>query len=318
VPVTAGVKTYTGTIVLFDLFSKRRKKERGDFPDVYQYTDIPNSLRVQVVHMLQEAFAKEGEYITPEAVNAIKEINKALCREYGVFKLAGKYDEGFEELANFALQTDDHEKVLDVIELSFRFIDKSIRENPYYYNQYIKVDLLINELNQRFMESGVGYQYESGELIRVDSQFMHSEAVKPVLHLLKSKPYRGVNQEFLQAHEHYRHGRYEESVIECLKALESMLKTICKKRNWPFDSKDTAKKLIGIVLNKGLIPSFMQNQLNVMQTLLESGVPTVRNKLAGHGQGPIPRVMPGFMVTYVMHLTATTILLLAEADASQR
>jgi len=304
-------------MVLFDLFSKRRKKERGDYPDVYQYEKIPNSFRVQVVHMLQEAFAYKGKEFAYEAIETIKEINKALCREYGVFKLAGKYDEGFEELANFLLQTEDYEQALDVIELTFRFIDRSIRQNSYRYNQQIDVDSLIEELNQRFRESGVGYQYESGELIRVDSQFLHAEAVKPALSLLKAKKFHSVNEEFLQAYEHYRHARYEESTTGCLKALESLLKTICTNRGWSYAQKDTAKKLISIVLNNGLVPSFMQNQLNVMQTLLESGVPTVRNKLSGHGQGPATRAMPDYIASYVLHLTATTILLLANADATQ-
>ncbi|GAA6169409.1 STM4504/CBY_0614 family protein [Sessilibacter corallicola] len=302
--------------MLFDLFSKRRKRERGDFPDVYQYEDIPNPLRVQVVHMLQEAFAREGKWFSHEATNTIEEINKALCREYGIFKLAGKYDEGFEELANFILHCEDYERVLDAIEVSFRFIDRSIRKNPYYYNREMKVESLISELNQRCKEAGIGYQYESGELIRVDSQYLHSEAVKPVLSLLKAKAYHAVNEEFLSAHEHYRHGKYEESTIDCLKALESLLKIICTNRGWAYDTKDTAKKLIGIVLSNGLIPSFMQNQLNVMQTLLESGVPTVRNKLAGHGQGPTSRTMPDYVASYTLHLTASTLLLLANADVS--
>ncbi|MGZ9056807.1 STM4504/CBY_0614 family protein, partial [Methylomagnum sp.] len=160
--------------MLFDLFSKRRKRERGDFPDVYQYEEIPNSLRVQIIHMLQEAYINNGGYFTEEALDAIRQINKALCREYGVFKLAGKYDDGFDELANFILQSEDHEKVLDAIEITFRYIDLAIRKQPYRYNQNLKVDSLLDELNQRFKEAGVGYQYESGEIIRVDSQFIHS------------------------------------------------------------------------------------------------------------------------------------------------
>lgn len=302
--------------MLFDLFSKRRKKERGDYPDVYQYEDIPTPFRVQIVHMLQEAFTSDGRAFTNRAAQRIKDINKALCREYGIFKLAREYDEGFEELANFLLQTKDYEQALDVIELTFRFIDYSIRQDPYNYNPRINVDSLIEELNQRFKESGIGYQYESGELIRVDCQFLHSEAVKPTLSLLKANKYHSVNEEFLQAHEHYRHARYKESTTECLKALESLLKTICSERGWAYDKSDTAKKLISIVLNNGLVPSFMQNQMNIMQTLLESGVPTVRNKLAGHGQGPTVRAMPDYIASYVLHLTATTILLLANADAS--
>jgi hypothetical protein len=303
--------------MLFDLYSKRRKRERGEFPDVYQYEDIPNPLRVQIIHMINEAFAKNGD-ISFEANNTIKKINDVLCREYGVFQLAGKYDEGFEELSNFVLQTTEYEKVLDVIELVFRFIDISIRNDSYHYNQYMNVNHLIEELNQRFKEAGIGYQYESGELIRVDSQFIHSEAVKPVLNLLKANKYKSVNQEFLSAHEHYRHGRFEESTTECLKSLESLLKTICTNRSWTYDTKDTAKKLISIVLQNDLVPSFMQNQLNAMQTLLESGVPTVRNKLAGHGQGPTSRSMPDYFASYVLHLTATTILFLANADQAKK
>jgi hypothetical protein len=303
--------------MLFDLFSKRRKKERGDYPDVYQYEEIPDYFRVQVVHMLKEVFARNGKQFTHEATETIKGLNKALCREYGVFQLAGQYDEGFNELANFLLQTKDYEQALDVIEITFRFIDKSIRRNSFYFNSNVDIDKHIDELNHRFKEAGVGYQYESGELIRVDSQFLHSEAVKPVLSLLKSITYQAVNDEFLQAHEHFRHARYEESTAECLKAFESLLKIICTKRGWQYDQKDTAKKLISIVLSNNLLPTFMQNQLNIMQTLLESGVPTVRNKLASHGQGPNVRTMPDYIAAYVLHLTATTILLLANAEAAQ-
>lgn len=46
------------------------------------------------------------------------------------------------------------------------------------------------------------------------------------------------------------------------------------------------------------------------------GVPTARNKLSGHGQGPEIRVIPDYMASYVLHLTASTILFLGNA-ASQ-
>lgn len=303
--------------MLFELFSKRRKRESGGYSDVYQYKDIPNQFRVQIVHMIQEAFASEGKYFSGEAKETIQDINNVLCREYGVFKLAGRHDENFNELSNFILQTEDYEKVLDAIELVFRYIDKEIRRNPHNYNRWLNVDSLISELNNRFKESTIGYQYESGEIIRVDSEFIHSEAVKPVLSLLNTNKYSAVNEEFLTAHEHYRHSRYEESATECLKSLESLLKTICTNRNWSYESKDTVKRLINIVLNEGLVPSFMQTQLNMVQALLESGIPTIRNKLAGHGQGPNTRDMPEYVASYALHLTATTLLFLANADSEE-
>jgi hypothetical protein len=268
---------------------------------------------VQIVHLIKEGYASEGKYFTDEARKTLVALHDVLCREYGKFRLAGQFDEDFEAIANFVINEKDHEKILDVVELTFRYANNAIRKNNFFYNKQLNVDKYIEELNQRFKEAGVGYQFESGEIIRVDSQFLHAATVKPALEILRGKVFKPVNQEFLTAHEHYRHGRYEESVTECLKVLESLLKTICTNKSWPYDSTDTAKKLINIVLQNGLLPSFMQNQLNILQTLLESGVPTVRNKLSGHGQGPSTRQMPDYFASYVLHLTASTILLLANA-----
>jgi hypothetical protein len=46
-----------------------------------------------------------------------------------------------------------------------------------------------------------------------DSQYLHSEATQPVFTLLADKRYQGANDEFLKAHEHYRHGDHK----ACLK-----------------------------------------------------------------------------------------------------
>ena len=42
-------------------------------------------------------------------------------------------------------------------------------------------DDAVEELNHRFKEHAIGYQYLEGELVRVDSQFAHAEIVKPAL-----------------------------------------------------------------------------------------------------------------------------------------
>lgn len=71
----------------------------------------------------------------------------------------------------------------------------------------------------------------------MDSEFSHSEVVKPTMSFLADPIYKGANEEFLKAHEHYREGRYKECLNECLKAFESCLKTICQKRSWEYDDK---------------------------------------------------------------------------------
>ncbi|HEV2393045.1 MAG TPA: hypothetical protein VG146_11865 [Verrucomicrobiae bacterium] len=140
----------------------------------------------------------------------------------------------------------------------------------------------------------------------------------PALKLLEPPFLAGANQEFLAAHEHYRHGRYKESLNECLKAFESTMKAICHKRKWPYNQTDTAKALIKICEDEKLFPVFMKNHLTGLRMTLESGVPTARNKTGGHGQGVVPITVSEQFAAYVLHLTAANIRLLAESERAMK
>jgi hypothetical protein len=246
---------------------------------------------------------------------AFKEIHDTLCREYGQFRLVeGQGESPRDPVVAFFVDADT-DKALDTIELSFQVLETyqwdALRQGRV---PTLSTADAVAELNHRFLEHGVGYQFESGQLVRKDSELIHRGVVQPVLLLLTGKEYQGANDEFLSAHEHYRHSNYKESVNDSLKALESTLKVICKKRNWPYKETDTAKTLIDVVLSNGLVPSFLKSQLGSLRSLLESGVPTVRNKMAGHGQGSEPKEVPQHFASYALHMTATTILFLAESE----
>lgn len=303
-------------MTVLDLFSKRQKKLRGEVPDVYVYDDIPENLRVQVVHIWRDAFGNYDSYGS-RAPSTYEFVYSTLCREYGLFTLV-EFESGnrLQDLANFLLSTEDVEKVMDCVELSFRCIDKICREPNYKYESepQLNPDQAIVELNQRFLEHAVGYQYEAGYIMKMDSKLIHADVVKPALAFLNKSGFEGANQEFLLAHEHYRHGRYKECLNECLKALESTLKTICKIRKWSYKDKDTASILINICFENNLVPTFLQSEFTSLRSTLESGVPTIRNKVSGHGQGTVVVKVPSYLAAYQLHLTATTILFLVEAS----
>ena len=126
------------------------------------------------------------------------------------------------------------------------------------------------------------------------------------------KKFQGANEEYMKAHENYCHGKNKECLTECLKAFESTMKIICKEKGWTFSETDTAKKLILICFQNGLVPTFTQNQFTSLQNLLESGIPTIRNKLGGHGQGQIPQKVDDGMTRYGLNLTGTNIIFLVE------
>ena len=221
-----------------------------------------------------------------------------------------------QELANYLLQVNEIEKQFDIVELSFKYIDRVTRDYQYLGRRNASecADNAINELNIRFKEHGIGFQYLEGEIVRVDSELIYVEAVKPALMLLNDKNYKGAQQEFLSAYEHYRHGNQKESLNDCLKSFESTMKAICDKRKWTYPHDATAKALIQVCFDKGLVPSFWQQQLSSLRSLLESSIPTGRNKLSGHGQGSIPTAVPDYLVAYMLHMTASTLLFLTTAE----
>jgi hypothetical protein len=57
----------------------------------------------------------------------------------------------------------------------------------------------------------------------------------------------------------------------------------------------------------------MQSHLGAVRSALESAIPTVRNKLGGHGQGQQMIKVPDYYAEYLLHETAATIVFLVDA-----
>ncbi len=313
-------------MAIFDLFSKRQKQLQGEAPDVFVYDKIPEALRVQIVHIWKETLGTTylgygDQYQPANVVEAFKSIVNILCREYGVFFLTD-YAANSRDTRNYAnelvtwfLDEPQYKRVLDGIELSFLAIRSITSE--WEYRQISNADKIaenaLAELNERFKEHSVGYQFENGNIIKTDSTFAHKEIVKPALELLSDKNYAGPNDEFRTAHEHYRSGKFKEALNCCLNALESTLKVICDTKGWKYGKKDTAKPLLDKCFQNGLIPKYLSGEMSALSALLKGGVPTVRNNLSGHGQGSEQVEVPEYLAGYMMHMTASTLLFLAKA-----
>jgi hypothetical protein len=303
-------------MAIFDLFSKRQKRNRGEIPDIFTYDSIPQALRVQIVHIIIDSIGDDGYSGYNKVEETFEFIHKTICREYGVFQLIDTHQKHQEKVINYLLNNANTDQAIDIIELLFKHIDNFVRENfdhfRHYTNPKIEPDEAISELNERFKEHAIGYSFTGGEILRIDSTYVHAEITKPVISLLNNKKFIGANEEYLKAHENYRHGRNKECLSECLKAFESTLKIICKEKGWSYGQTDTSKKLIQVCFHNELVPTFTQNQFTSLQNLLESGIPTIRNKLGGHGQGPIPQKVDDEMTRYALNLTGSNIIFLIE------
>ena len=307
-------------MAVHDLYFKRQKQLRGEYTEVYQYDQIPRTLKNQIVFIWKEVVSVDTWYARTQEEGQksrfYKQIYSILLKELGLEKFSTEkhyQDPFFRRIEGFFKEVEDVEIELSIVELVFSNAIKlrrlSATESPSNLN-------FIKELNQRFRENGVGYQYENDQIIRVDSEFIHAEAVKPALQLLSNPMYKGAQEEFLKAHEHYRHGRYDSALTDCLKAFESTMKIIIHKRSWVCDKNAASKKLIDCCLANELIPKFWTDQFNSLSNILTSSIGTPRNKLSGHGKGNDEIVVPEHLIQYVLHMTASTIVFLIKAEES--
>src|ERR1700687_1390304 len=309
---------------IFDTFSKRQKRlQKAGQQDIYQYDTLPAPFRMQVLHIWKTAFGKyyvPGEFSDTSSSPSNKFwvfLHDTLARELGLGVLAGdQYADTRLRCQQFLFQADTS-GVLDIIELSFHIIDRGVRAMDEYSAHAAKItqepDSVIEELNHRFREHGIGYQYANGILVRLDSQFAHAEIVTPALSLLNAAGFDGPADEFIRAFDHYRHGRNREAVAEALKAFESTMKSICIARKWSHPPNATAQPIIKVLFEKGLIPAELECHFAGLRSAMESGLPTISNRTSRHGQGPVPTTIPPHFAAYALHLVASNIVFLVEA-----
>jgi AbiJ N-terminal domain 4 len=265
---------------------------------------------------LGSQYYRNGDY------TKVAQIYDYLCRqmskELGVHQLHPQWNSD-NRLAFFGWLEDEQEvdNWLDGVELALKTVDGFVRGNIDELRRDVqtKPDAVIAELNARLREASLGYEFVDGIIIRKDSEFLHKEAVLPVLWLLKDQRFAAANKEFREAHEAFRHGRLEDCIVSCGKALESVLKVIGTSRNWAIKDSDPASKLIQTAAAAGFLPSYLHASLNHLRSLIESSTPTIRNKMGGHGAGSTPRTVPRHLASFQLHQTAAVIVFLAEQDA---
>jgi hypothetical protein len=169
---------------ILDVFSKRNTPP----PDVYSYDELPNKLRVQIVHLLEGAMGREWSPGNFDG-DGWAVLAKSIAREHGLLEIPStrsRYSGAnhFTDCMNYILQA-DAPLALDLVEVAIRVLDQKLRDNPYHQREHGSVDGALAELNHRFRENGVGFQYEGGQIVRVDAQLIHSGADRPMSRCLE-------------------------------------------------------------------------------------------------------------------------------------
>lgn len=295
---------------IVEIFSKRQKRLNGKQPDIINHNVLPAKLRVQIVHILRDTLGRSDQF--REIHQVYQQIKSIVCREHGVFNLLLDYQPSvIDEICNSITRL-EIDIVLDIIEISFRMSKRLDERQPRYQFAPLNSNDAIDELNERFKENAVGYRFEGGRLIRVDSTIEYQEVTKPTIFLLHNDArFKPSCDEYMKAHEHYKNGLNKECMNSCLKSFESTMKIICDIKSWKYTPKDGASKLIQICFDNQLIPSYLQSEFTALRAVLESGIPTIRNQVSAHG-GTQNNIADSKLSRYVLHLTGANIIYLIE------
>ena len=230
-------------MAVFDTFSYRQRVANGEMPDTFVYNKLPEGLRNQIIHIWEDAI---GLYIGSRRRRGLdgnsvgwQKIHDIVARAHGLRALPGSLNDydPYDHCITY-LHTAPVNKALDLIEVSFHYIDTTMRAcGPHaLFSMGINADPddAIEELNEYFRRAGVGYWFEGGKIIRIDSELIHSEIVRPALRYLHQQGFEGPREEFMKAHAHYRAGEMKDAITNANNAFESTLKTICDQRRWEY------------------------------------------------------------------------------------
>jgi hypothetical protein len=176
---------------------------------------------MQLLNIANDAFGTDRYYQTGvghKNNNNWAWVDKTFSHEKGMSPLGGTDHAPSQIRANY--QQMDNTNAIDfteVVGFKIHLIDQEIQNS--YRVRTDKPAPRMDEINYRLREAGMGYQFESGRLARVDSQFIHHEVVKPALSLLSKPNFQGAQQEFLKAHSHYRASQNKEAVAMAANSL---------------------------------------------------------------------------------------------------
>ncbi|QDU31461.1 hypothetical protein ETAA8_66190 [Anatilimnocola aggregata] len=294
----------------FDVFSKRGKP----LPDVFVYDELPLKLRQQLAYLYDDTLGKLScNHGMDRPIGFFDQIRHVVVRENGVPHLPpAECNDPFVEIRYCLLQGGDVPLVLDLVEKIFQtvLLLSPGEHTPCDFeleNAGLEAQEAVKELNHRFRENGVGYQFDvnSKTLVRVDSLLVYATVIQPVLLLLSQAEYKVPNDEFLSALDDYKKAKYSEAITKAGSAYESVMKVILAKKQWPHDPTRPASHLVkAIVDNAPLDGGYNQVLMSVAN---------VRNLASSaHGGGTTARVAEEHHCQLTLNLAASAMLYLVE------
>jgi len=135
------------------------------------------------------------------------------------------------------------------------------------------------KLNGLFELKLCPWRFTDGEFFKLDSDFLGARLVDGAHQALTSHSFDGAANEFAQARQDAASGDAKDAILYASKSFESMLKVLTGLAH------ANADQLIKALLAKGFLDDLPESARSSFGEQVLKTLPSLRNKLAGHGQG---------------------------------
>lgn len=274
------------------LFSKRFKKALA--VNKIPYPSFKRNLRKRLA-MICHDHSEVSFYNSPDTeVAAFMALKKA----YGMETLRvqdemtdqGKNATSFEDFLVFAYP----QHVLDALEAFYRLLSDEYK-HPF-----------LVEINAVLTEENSSWRMSDERMYLVDSRFL--EALKNQIEdEMKQAEFFGAHEEFNDALSNLLSGDIDDAIHKANCAFESALKSLLEQ------SEGAADDLLKYLRNKtDLLGAVSEKVQSAITSKVLLGLPVLRNKIGGHGQGPKPIDVPRAYGDLAINLAATYIKFLLD------
>jgi AbiJ N-terminal domain 4 len=314
--------------MIFETFARRKRQQsRNGEPEIYTYDQAPEHMRHQICAALSEGIGiyygdhRGGRRVPPLNANPTwEQIDRISRKELPSYLDYVQQTDLSSRFLNYVRRVEFMDDFLSAVEIgcvALRNIHDECDEPETRGAQQKAVDA-IEEINGRFEQHSVGYQFENGQIIRVDSKLTHAEIIKPALVLLTESAFSKANEDFMTAHRHYRAKEFKDCVTASNRAFESMLKAICDTEKWEYGNGDRAAELVKKVSSKGLFTHNFDRSFTAYVAMLKTGLPAVRNEAGAHGEGLEAAAVTAGIARFAINLTATNLLFLGDSYSAKK
>ncbi len=175
---------------------------------------------------------------------------------------------------------------LDVIE---QFFEEVVNQST------IRGSELQKEINEAMLAFHCPWRFSDGQFFQVDSDFLDHELNQRAEGLLRQHEFQGAHDEFRSALEDLSGDEPKDAIVKASKSFESTLKTATG-QNGDFTALQDAFR------KAGFMDDIPEDDAKAICKQVLGSLPTLRNKLGGHGQGDRVIQVPRPYALLAVHL----------------